>query len=182
MKKLLLGIALSFTALCMAANTPVTPAGLLIHHIGSTSPLPENGSGPVVKAYLEVKDALAADNSKAAAEGGRQLTTALKALGRQAVSSAEKQVFNKDGQAAIKAAALISGTQDIQAQRNAFKALSEQLYQLVKSNGSTQALYLDYCPMAKATWLSQQKSISNPYYGKAMATCGTVRETIEPQK
>ena len=43
--------------------------------------------------------------------------------------------------------------------------------------------YLDHCPMANdgkgANWLSREKNIKNPYYGKAMLTCGKVTETLK---
>ena len=39
-------------------------------------------------------------------------------------------------------------------------------------------VYLEYCPMAKASWLSSEKEISNPYLGNKMLKCGSVKETI----
>jgi len=33
--------------------------------------------------------------------------------------------------------------------------------------------------MKKATWLSSNKTIKNPYYGNAMLTCGQVTETMQ---
>jgi len=48
--------------------------------------------------------------------------------------------------------------------------------------GGTEAFY-DYCPMAfnneGAYWLSDQAAIRNPYFGDAMLTCGTVKETLK---
>jgi len=44
------------------------------------------------------------------------------------------------------------------------------------------AVYYDYCPMAfdnkGGFWLSEQKAIANPYFGKKMMTCGSVKETL----
>jgi len=43
-------------------------------------------------------------------------------------------------------------------------------------------VYLEYCPMADDNnggfWLSYDKKINNPYFGKAMSTCGEVTETF----
>ncbi|RYG53246.1 MAG: DUF3347 domain-containing protein [Chitinophagaceae bacterium] len=40
-------------------------------------------------------------------------------------------------------------------------------------------VYLQYCPMAKASWLSNENEIRNPYYGTAMLTCGEVKKTFK---
>jgi hypothetical protein len=36
-----------------------------------------------------------------------------------------------------------------------------------------------YCPMKKSNWLSNEKTVKNPYYGSAMLTCGEVTGTIK---
>jgi hypothetical protein len=38
---------------------------------------------------------------------------------------------------------------------------------------------LQYCPMKKASWLSDSKDIRNPYYGANMLDCGSVKTTIK---
>ncbi|RYF85874.1 MAG: DUF3347 domain-containing protein, partial [Chitinophagaceae bacterium] len=43
---------------------------------------------------------------------------------------------------------------------------------------SDKPVYVQYCPMKKATWLSSEKQIRNPYYGSSMLTCGEVTETL----
>ena len=61
--------------------------------------------------------------------------------------------------------------------------LSKDIYQLVKTFGGEQKLYYDHCPMYNnnkgAYWLSETKEIANPYLGKAMPTCGTVKEELK---
>jgi Cu(I)/Ag(I) efflux system membrane fusion protein len=39
-------------------------------------------------------------------------------------------------------------------------------------------LYVFYCPMKKANWLDDANTVKNPYYGKSMLTCGSVKKTI----
>lgn len=130
----------------------------------------------LIRVYLIVKNALVADNPSLVREAGKALVTTLKQLEK----SADKNTFGKAGNAAIKSALLISNAADIKGQRSAFKDLSDSVYQLVKKNGSSSTLYFDYCPMAKASWLSDKKAIANPYYGKSMLSCGTVKETLNP--
>ncbi|SHM65526.1 Protein of unknown function [Chitinophaga jiangningensis] len=81
-------------------------------------------------------------------------------------------------------AAGIAATADIQRQRVALAALSEQLLQLLKAAGMASGeLYVDFCPMALndkgAIWLSSNKAIRNPYFGDSMLTCGSIKETIQ---
>jgi hypothetical protein len=81
----------------------------------------------------------------------------------------------------ISDAKLIAATKDIQAQRNYFANLSLNLYSLAKQTKlSDDAIYQAYCPMKKMYWLSSEKGIKNPYYGKMMLTCGNVTDTIKP--
>jgi len=78
----------------------------------------------------------------------------------------------------------IESTADIEVQRKAFSTLSENLYKSIKAFGlaGTEAFY-DFCPMAfnneGAYWLSDKAAIRNPYFGEAMLTCGTVKETLK---
>ena len=39
-------------------------------------------------------------------------------------------------------------------------------------------VYQEYCPIQKASWLSNNKAIKNPNYGIAMITCGSVQATL----
>src|SRR6185369_13811444 len=81
----------------------------------------------------------------------------------------------------ISDAKLIAATKDIQAQRNYFASLSLNLYSLAKQiKLSDESIYQAYCPMKKMYWLSSEKEIKNPYYGKLMLTCGNVTDTIKP--
>ena len=85
----------------------------------------------------------------------------------------------------IKAAATkISAATDIEVQRAAYAALSNDMVTLIKKTGlKSGALYIDHCPMAMkdkgADWLSESKEIKNPYLGSKMMTCGEVKETLQ---
>ena len=82
--------------------------------------------------------------------------------------------------ALVKDASNIAKTKDLKKQREYFSAFSENMSVLAKSiKLSTQPVYKAYCPMVKASWLSNASSIKNPYYGSAMLTCGKVVETIK---
>jgi hypothetical protein len=81
------------------------------------------------------------------------------------------------------AAATISGTSDLKAQRLAFARLNEAFIALLKNTGLDSGnLYVAHCPMALddegASWVSHTKEIRNPYFGDSMLTCGSVTEIL----
>jgi DNA-binding transcriptional regulator WhiA len=85
---------------------------------------------------------------------------------------------NRD--ALLKDAGAISETKDIKHQREHFANLSSNMIVLAKAvKLSSDPIYEAYCPMKKASWLSSEKVIKNPYYGSAMLTCGSVRDTLK---
>jgi hypothetical protein len=130
----------------------------------------------VVVGYLEVKNALVASNASLAATKAKTLLGQIAAVKADAGGQASwKKYVDKLTEDTRK----ISEVNKVEQQREAFAALSSNIYQLLKAtNGNAQALYVQYCPMKKASWLSSKKEIENPYYGDAMMTCGAVRETI----
>ena len=83
----------------------------------------------------------------------------------------------------IKSCYTIQSLKDIEAQRKAFSALSDNLYKSIKAFGlgGKEAFY-EYCPMAfnneGAYWLSDEQKIKNPYFGEKMPSCGEVKDTL----
>jgi Protein of unknown function (DUF3347) len=81
-------------------------------------------------------------------------------------------------------AGIISKSKEIVKQRDHFDTLSDNVYKVVKAfNVNAEPAYQQFCPMARdgkgAYWISNEKGVKNPYYGKIMLTCGRVTETLE---
>ena len=141
----------------------------------------------VVTGYLGVKNALVNDNGKDAATAAKELTNALSQIDTVSLSAAQVKTYNEVKDDILEHAEHIHTNADkIAHQREHFDFLSKDVYDLVKVFPNDKTLYYDHCPMFNdrkgATWLSDVKEIKNPYYGKAMLTCGTVKEEIEQQK
>jgi hypothetical protein len=72
---------------------------------------------------------------------------------------------------------------NIKHQREHFDMLSKDMYDMVKTFAAGEQIYVDYCPMYNdnkgATWLSETKEIKNPYLGKEMDTCGSIKEELK---
>jgi len=85
--------------------------------------------------------------------------------------------------AMVKAVEEASDAANIDAFRKAFIAISENLIMaLDNQHFDAQQLYLQYCPMANngegAEWISEEKEIRNPFYGRQMHNCGETVESI----
>ncbi|MFN8283340.1 MAG: DUF3347 domain-containing protein [Chitinophagales bacterium] len=131
--------------------------------------------------YYALKNALIADNSGLAMKNSGNLLAEINAIKMETLSPAEHTVWMKYYEKLKADATKISTSKDIGKQRTAFSSLSSNLWSTVKGlkikdNGT---IYVDYCPMKDAYWLSKESAIKNPYYGKSMLTCGSIKETIK---
>jgi|SRR5579863_8482285 len=137
----------------------------------------------VVKSYLDIKNALAADNNKAANDAAKQFTVALKRIQPDQMDAKQKEVWQKYGEKLRYDGDHISESTEIAHQREHFGSLSANLFALLETFKDNDApLYQQYCPMAKKTWLSEQAAIKNPYLGKKMPDCGVTKETLKATK
>lgn len=144
-----------------------------------------NGSmKEMVSQYLQMKNALANDNGKDAATAGNAFVESMGKMDKTSMAADKKKKWDDISDDAKEMAAHIGENADkIEHQREHFDMLSTDMYDLVKTFGAGQTLYQDFCPMYNdkkgATWLSETKDIKNPYMGKKMATCGSVKEEIK---
>ena len=72
--------------------------------------------------------------------------------------------------------------------RSAFVLLSDELMTIQRTFGfqSAKQLYELHCPMAfdgrGATWIQNNESVRNPYYGESMLKCADKVEKLEAEK
>ena len=140
--------------------------------------------GKVFTSYLSLKDASVASDAQKVESGASTTSQAVAGVDMKLLSGAahnDWMSYLTPIQTSLKE---IESTADIEVQRKAFSTLSENLYKSIKAFGlaGTEAFY-DYCPMAfnneGAYWLSDKAVIRNPYFGDAMLTCGSVKETLK---
>jgi len=115
--------------------------------------------------YLTVQTALASDSMENVVASAESLAKAIRA------DSGKTFPSEIAGQASALAQA-----KDLATARKAFQPLSQSLVQYVKA-GKVPAgtLFEVYCPMPKASWLQADKTVRNPYFGRAMLDCGQVK-------
>ena len=187
MKTLTLYIAIAITSISFIAcnsNTSNTQKGKEDSSAISSTDNPLNGSTiEIVNSYLQLKNALTQDNDKDAAAAAGELVSAFAKFDRTSLSADQSKVYTDiESDAKEHAEHIGANVGNIVHQREHFETLSKDIYDLVKNFGSGQKLYYDHCPMYNnnkgGNWLSETKEISNPYLGKAMPDCGTVKEEL----
>lgn len=132
-----------------------------------------------LNAYFETKNALAKDNAALANESVKGLIKNIDEFPVKTLSTAQQTLWTKEAAVIKKSAVAISTEKAIATQRKSFWALSSAMLKLASEfqmNGKD--VYVQYCPHAKKSWLSEVEAIQNPYYGSMMYSCGEVTETI----
>lgn len=129
--------------------------------------------------YFLLKDALVKTDGSTASAKAEELLSAINTVKMETLKMDVHMVWMKVLKDLTADAKNISETQDIKKQRNFFKSLSKNTYELIKISKPTEAVYYQYCPMQDANWLSKENAVKNPYYGSQMLTCGKTVETIK---
>ena len=134
----------------------------------------------LIPSYLEIQKALAADNlggAKIAAE------SYIKALNMQPSFNQKPSIIK------IKTAvSRIEKSDEIGNARSEFLTLSEEMRSMIDHVGTTGSspLYLAHCPMAfgnkGGSWIQDDETVANPYYGAMMLRCGSIKEQIAKKR
>jgi len=125
----------------------------------------------LTKAYMHytmIKEALVEANSEKAQKASKMLVGILKK--------------NDDATDAKKVAEEMASKSNIMDQRIVFSKLTTAFEPLLKDNVTEGEIFKNFCPMANdggSYWFSNSNKIVNPYMGKAMASCGSVKESFK---
>ncbi|MEO6852226.1 MAG: DUF3347 domain-containing protein [Mucilaginibacter sp.] len=133
----------------------------------------------VINAYLGVKNALIVSNNENTKSKAKELLDMIGAVPVAQLTAEQKTIWAAYTDKLQFDSRHISESAAIDHQREHFASLSKNMFELVKGlkmNAIT--LYEQYCPMKKATWLSETAAIKNPYFGNQMLTCGKTTETL----
>jgi len=119
----------------------------------------------VLDQYLMIQTELAKDSVRGLDEHASAIA--------KAVKGDEMKMLSPD---VAKQAETLAKAKDIKAAREAFKPLSTSLVKYLADNKAGKGTYHEaYCPMVKASWLQTEKTVVNPYMGKSMLTCGSLK-------
>lgn len=137
----------------------------------------------VYNAYFDLKNALAKDDGKAAQAAGKLLYSNIEKIQASTLTAGQDVIWTKYKAKLSFDAQHISSVDKNEHQREHFASLSKNLQEVMKIIKDSRPVYYQFCPMygdgKSGYWLSLDKKISNPYFGKEMLTCGSTVETIQ---
>ncbi|MUP47047.1 DUF3347 domain-containing protein [Gramella sp. BOM4] len=140
-----------------------------------------NATNAIIDNYLQIKNALVADDQEAAAQAGGKLVGEFEDFDQSNYSSEEQQELTDIIEDAKEHAEHIAESA-IDHQREHFDILSKDVIDMIAITGTDKKLYQDFCPMYNdnkgAQWLSATKEIKNPYFGSKMMDCGKIQKEI----
>lgn len=123
--------------------------------------------------YIAIKNALAADKSNETSKAALAFMKTTGTIDSKLISEGNMSSLKKGAKA-------IAESKNIETQRKSFYSLSDNMIEVAKKfKLSDKSVYVQYCPMAEGSWLSNENKIVNPYYGSKMLSCGSVKSEIK---
>lgn len=127
--------------------------GINSHAAGEQKLDHSEAQAKILSLYTQIQEKLASDSLDGIKEASIEIS---KLTSDSKVSNASKQ---------------LADSQNINAARKSFKALSKPIVKWVEKT-KPQDLEIVYCPMAGAKWVQKKGDVKNPYMGKQMLECG----------
>jgi membrane fusion protein, copper/silver efflux system len=149
---------------------------------------------PVIKEYLNLKEALVEEKPGDAAQSGARMDERLKEVRRDMLDSSAYESWNKYLASMTKNLKTIAEQKEIETQRKAFDLLSETFVKVVMGfrHAMAEPLVVFHCPMAfdrkGAYWIEGSEDRRNPYFGtkpfkgQDMLICGELVDKIPPER
>lgn len=124
-------------------------------------------SRAVVDPYLKIQVSLAGDTTDGVHTNADLVATAAGALGAPASKIRDAAVQLSEASKAE--------TPDIRDVREKFGTMSDEIdtYMTDRKLTPPGGVRVAFCPMMQLPWLQTGDTVSNPYYGKDMPTCGS---------
>lgn len=142
------------------------------------------GVSQLLQAYLNVQEALAADDLPTASREAEAFGLVLSTLSEAGLTEEALAVWTASKTAIAEAAAAIAAALSMEDARSAFEALSAGVTQLVEAFGfmAQSQIFEAFCPMAfenkGALWLQRGETVNNPYFGAMMLRCGEIKRPV----
>ncbi|HNT79577.1 MAG TPA: efflux RND transporter periplasmic adaptor subunit [Bacteroidia bacterium] len=139
----------------------------------------KNALKPLFSEYLLLKNALVSDDYEKSKKIAEILLKNINTTDMKIFKGESHTIWMQKSKKLINSLQLIDKAENIGIIRKQFRIVSEQFIDLAKTLGPLdEILYVMHCPMANenqgADWLSNEKKVQNPYFGKEMISCGEV--------
>jgi Cu(I)/Ag(I) efflux system membrane fusion protein len=138
----------------------------------------------VLEPVLAIAEALADDNLKSARDGAVQTGRALAEVDMASLAGETHDRWMRALSALKMPLDAAASAKDIDSFREVFAKLSLEMFSVLKIFNPVLSapVHKFHCPMAfdnrGADWLQKGKTVHNPYFGKAMLSCGELIETV----
>ncbi len=129
--------------------------------------------------YLKIVNLLASDQVTEAMKKAKEAINVFNKIDDSKLTQSEQKKWIDFKINIVKALNDITVTQKIETTKASLKLLSENLASTIDAFGVNNKVYEIYCPMAKATWLSNHSEVRNPYFGSKMLNCGKITREIK---
>ena len=142
-----------------------------------------NALGGLFDRYILLKDHLVKDEFEKSQKAMVEFEIQLNAINMSLFQGENHNVWMKHSSTLKKLTTKYKAAKSIDVARDVFILVSEQMIMITKAlHPAMGKVYVQYCPMADrnngARWLSKDKTVLNPYFGKSMLKCGEVKEEI----
>ena len=120
----------------------------------------------IVDPAVAIQKSLAADSTSGVSANAAQ------------IEEAAAKTLDPPSPEIAQAAKTLKGVANLEAARTAFGKLSEAIVSYVDAQKLTldPRFHIAWCPMVNKPWLQAGEQISNPYYGKGMPNCGSLKK------
>ncbi|WP_066852740.1 efflux RND transporter periplasmic adaptor subunit [Halodesulfovibrio spirochaetisodalis] len=140
--------------------------------------------GSALVAYIGVSEALSKDNPDGARVALKGFAASLNAVSASGLSKQASKLWTDNKRLMTTGIAEMRNASDIESMRKGFFTISNGLLNVAKKMGIVLKgdVFEVHCPMAfdnkGASWLQQDESIRNPYFGAKMFNCGEVKKQL----
>jgi len=129
--------------------------------------------------YLKIVEFLAGDKATEAIKKAKEAISVFDKINDSKLTGSEQSKWMDFKINIVKALNDMTVKQKTEDRKSSLKLLSENLASAIDVFGVKSKVYEMYCPMVKATWLSNHSEIRNPYFGSKMLHCGKVTREIK---
>jgi Cu(I)/Ag(I) efflux system membrane fusion protein len=121
--------------------------------------------------YESARAALAADDLAATKKAASAITTESKAVSAESLTSEQRERQT----AFVATVKRIASADSLETARDAFKQLSKRAVHLAEGKPGYHVAHCPMVPNKEGVWIQTSLEIANPYFGKAMLTCGSIK-------
>lgn len=135
----------------------------------------------IISDYVALQSALASDDFSTAKSQVKKMQSGLSKVDMSLFKGESHEIWMNLNNKLKSTLSTIEKAKDIEEIRKSFLDLSVTYVTLIETFGPfSKKIYVINCPMANnnkgGDWLSFNKEVKNPYYGKSMLTCGSIKK------